>query len=145
MVARTLLLVLVWLTLEPTAWAQSLVSHSVIYDVKPAKGDAELFFEGQATFTLARRCDGWSLGEVFQFQVKATPESGMSPMDLRTLLDWFIAYQLRRVEGVTEINPHGGQMKTYEVQADAPGATGVAKVSSSVQCAPPPPPPGPRL
>src|SRR5438067_11744429 len=70
MVARTLLLVLVWLTLEPTAWAQSLVSHSVIYDVKPAKGDAELFFEGQATFTLARRCDGWSLGEVFQFGIE---------------------------------------------------------------------------
>src|SRR5947209_5259133 len=59
-----------------------------------------------------------ALGEVFQFQVKATPESGISPMDLRTLLDWFIAYQLRRVEGVTEINPHGGEMKTYEVQAD---------------------------
>src|SRR5579883_2889335 len=59
-----------------------------------------------------------ALGEVFQFQVKATPESGMSPMDLRTLLDWFIAFQLRRVEGVTEINPHGGEMKTYEVQAD---------------------------
>src|SRR5262249_56244894 len=59
-----------------------------------------------------------ALGEVFQFQVKATPESGMSPMELRTLLDWFVAYQLRRVEGVTEINPHGGEMKTYEVQAD---------------------------
>ena len=59
-----------------------------------------------------------ALGEVFQFQIKATKESGMSPMDLRTLLDWFIAYQLRRVEGVTEINAHGGEMKTYEVQVD---------------------------
>src|SRR3954470_23896830 len=39
-----------------------------------------------------------ALGEVFQFQVKATKESGLSPMDLRTLLDWFIAYQLRAVE-----------------------------------------------
>ena len=36
-----------------------------------------------------------ALGEVFQFQVKATKESGISPMELRTLLDWFIAYQLR--------------------------------------------------
>jgi cobalt-zinc-cadmium resistance protein CzcA len=59
-----------------------------------------------------------ALGEVFQFQVKATKESGMSPMDLRTLLDWFIAYQLRGVEGVTEINAHGGEMKTYEVEPD---------------------------
>ena len=59
-----------------------------------------------------------ALGEVFQFQVKATKESGLSPMDLRTLLDWFIAYQMRRVEGVTEINAHGGEMKTYQVEAD---------------------------
>ncbi len=56
-----------------------------------------------------------ALGEVFQFQVKATKESGITPMELRTLLDWFIAYQLRRVEGVTEINAHGGEMKTFEV------------------------------
>jgi len=59
-----------------------------------------------------------ALGEVFQFQVKATKESGLSPMDLRTLLDWFIAYQLRGVEGVTEINAHGGEMKTYQIEAD---------------------------
>jgi cobalt-zinc-cadmium resistance protein CzcA len=59
-----------------------------------------------------------ALGEVFQFQVKATRDSGVSPMDLRTLLDWFIANQLRRVEGVTEINAHGGEMKTYQVEAD---------------------------
>jgi cobalt-zinc-cadmium resistance protein CzcA len=59
-----------------------------------------------------------ALGEVFQFQVKATKESGMSAMDLRTLLDWFIAYQLRRVEGVTEINAQGGEMKTYQVEPD---------------------------
>ncbi len=59
-----------------------------------------------------------ALGEVYQFQVKATRESGIGPMELRTILDWFIAYQLRRVEGVTEINAHGGEMKTYEVQPD---------------------------
>src|SRR3954463_11923125 len=38
-----------------------------------------------------------ALGEVFQFQVKATKESGVTPMELRTILDWFVAYQLRRV------------------------------------------------
>jgi cobalt-zinc-cadmium resistance protein CzcA len=59
-----------------------------------------------------------ALGEVFQFQVKATKESGVSAMELRTLLDWFIAYQLRRVEGVTEINAHGGELKTYQVEPD---------------------------
>jgi cobalt-zinc-cadmium resistance protein CzcA len=56
-----------------------------------------------------------ALGEVYQFQVKG---KGISPMDLRTQLDWFIAYQLRAVPGVTEINPHGGEYKTYQIQLD---------------------------
>ena len=47
---------------------------------------------------------------------------------MRTLLDWFIAYQLRRVEGVTEINAHGGEMKTYEVQVD-PDALAIFRLS----------------
>jgi heavy metal efflux system protein len=71
-----------------------------------------------------------ALGEVFQFQLKATKESGVSPMDLRTLLDWFIAYQLRRVEGVTEINAHGGEMKTYQVEVD-PDKLATYKLSMS--------------
>src|SRR5947199_6772249 len=48
-----------------------------------------------------------ALGEVFQFQVKAAANSGLTPMDLRTILDWYIAYQLRKVPGVTAITPHG--------------------------------------
>ncbi|WP_165234621.1 efflux RND transporter permease subunit [Aquisphaera insulae] len=59
-----------------------------------------------------------ALGEVFQFQVKATPESGIGLMELRTLLDWYIAFQLRKVPGVTEVNAHGGEMKTYQVEVD---------------------------
>lgn len=59
-----------------------------------------------------------ALGEVYQFQIKAAAGSGYSPMDLRTLLDWFVAYQLRRVPGVTEINSHGGELKTYQVEVD---------------------------
>jgi cobalt-zinc-cadmium resistance protein CzcA len=59
-----------------------------------------------------------ALGEVYQFQIKATKESGVTPMELRTILDWFVAYQLRRVPGVTEINPHGGELKTYQVELD---------------------------
>ena len=59
-----------------------------------------------------------ALGEVYQFQVKATRESGVSPMELRSILDWFVAYQLRAVPGVTEINAHGGELKTYQVELD---------------------------
>jgi heavy metal efflux system protein len=56
-----------------------------------------------------------ALGEVYQFQVKG---KGVSPMELRTILDWFVAYQLRGVPGVTEINSHGGELKTYQVELD---------------------------
>jgi heavy metal efflux system protein len=56
-----------------------------------------------------------ALGEVYQFQVKG---KGVSPMELRTTLDWFVAYQLRGVPGVTEINSHGGELKTYRVEVD---------------------------
>ena len=66
------------------------------------------------------------LGEVFQFEVRGTPacEPGKkaagcySPMDLRTVLDWFVAYQLKSVPGVVEVNTFGGELKTYEVQPD---------------------------
>jgi cobalt-zinc-cadmium resistance protein CzcA len=56
-----------------------------------------------------------ALGEVFQFQVKG---QSVSPMELRSILDWFVAYQLRAVPGVTEINSHGGELKTYQVELD---------------------------
>src|SRR5206468_3749093 len=59
-----------------------------------------------------------ALGEVYQFQVKARAGSGVSAMELRTILDWFVAYQLRAVPGVTEINSHGGELKTYQVELD---------------------------
>ena len=69
-----------------------------------------------------------ALGEVYQFQVKAAANSGISPMELRTLLDWDIAYQLRNVPGVTEINAHGGELKTYQVEVD-PDQLGTLRLS----------------
>jgi cobalt-zinc-cadmium resistance protein CzcA len=58
------------------------------------------------------------LGEVFQFEVRAEPGHDYSPMQLREILDWQIAYQLRGVPGVVEVNTFGGELKTYEVQVD---------------------------
>ena len=66
------------------------------------------------------------LGEIYQFEVRGepacpstddTPEC-YSPMELRTILDWFVAYQLKSVPGVVEINTFGGELKTYEVAPD---------------------------
>lgn len=65
------------------------------------------------------------LGEIYQFELRGEPmckagqpdtEACYTPMELRTLLDWFVAYQLRSVEGVVEVNSFGGELKTYEVQ-----------------------------
>lgn len=59
------------------------------------------------------------LGEIFQFEVRAKPGFNYSLMQLREILDWNIAYQLRGVPGVIEINTFGGELKTYEVELDA--------------------------
>ncbi len=56
-----------------------------------------------------------ALGEVLQFEVKG---AGYTEMDLRTLLEWEIAPQLRQVPGVTDVNVHGGFYKTFEITID---------------------------
>ena len=58
------------------------------------------------------------LGEIYQFEVRGKPGYNYTLMQLRETLDWIIAYQLRSVPGVVEVNVNGGELKTYEVQAD---------------------------
>ncbi len=67
------------------------------------------------------------LGEIYQFEVRGDPmckagESDSGPcfslMELRTVLDWYVAPQLRAVPGVVEVNSFGGELKTYEVQLE---------------------------
>lgn len=55
------------------------------------------------------------LGEVYHFTVEG---DGYSPMDLRTILDWQIAFRLRSVPGVVEVNTWGGLAKQYHVVID---------------------------
>ncbi|HXH25301.1 MAG TPA: CusA/CzcA family heavy metal efflux RND transporter [Vicinamibacterales bacterium] len=55
------------------------------------------------------------LGEIYQFEVHG---EGKSLMELRSILEWDIAFRLRSVPGVVEVNSYGGEMKTYEVQID---------------------------
>ena len=56
-----------------------------------------------------------ALGEILQFEVRG---SGRSLMELRSILEWNIAPDMRTVPGVTDINSHGGYAKSYEVQVD---------------------------
>jgi len=54
------------------------------------------------------------LGEIYQFEVKGNT----SPMELRSILDWEIAFKLRSMPGVVEVNSFGGELKTYEIQLE---------------------------
>jgi cobalt-zinc-cadmium resistance protein CzcA len=56
------------------------------------------------------------LGEIYQFEVRG---NGYSLMELRGILDWDIAFKLRSVPGVVEVNSYGGEAKTYTVQLDS--------------------------
>jgi cobalt-zinc-cadmium resistance protein CzcA len=56
-----------------------------------------------------------ALGEILQFEVRG---AGYDAMHLRTILEWDIAPRLRTVQGVTEINTHGGFYQAYEVRPD---------------------------
>ncbi len=56
------------------------------------------------------------MGEIYQFELRAKPGYNYSLQELRTILDWQVAFQLRSVPGVIEVNTFGGELKTYEVQ-----------------------------
>lgn len=63
------------------------------------------------------------LGEIYQFEVTGEPmcdgaadtDACYTPMELRTILDWFVNYRLRAVPGIVEVNSFGGRLKTYQV------------------------------
>jgi cobalt-zinc-cadmium resistance protein CzcA len=55
------------------------------------------------------------LGEIYEFYLESNKHS---PMELRTLLDWVVAYRLRAVPGVIEVNTMGGEVKQYQVVLD---------------------------
>jgi cobalt-zinc-cadmium resistance protein CzcA len=71
-------------------------------DIPPGYGHPEL---GPATT---------GLGEIYEFYLEST-DGKHSPMELRTLLDWVVAYKLRSVPGVIEVNAFGGEAKQYQV------------------------------
>lgn len=55
------------------------------------------------------------LGEIYQYTLEG---DGHSPMELRTLQDWFVAPQLRALPGVTEVNSFGGFVKQFHVEVN---------------------------
>ncbi len=56
-----------------------------------------------------------AFGEVYQYTVSAPK---MSLMQIKTLHDWVIRYQLLTIPGVSEINSWGGETKQYTIVVD---------------------------
>jgi heavy metal efflux system protein len=54
-------------------------------------------------------------GEAFQFTLQSSTET---LMDLKTLLDWRLRFDLRAVQGVSEVNSWGGETKQYVIAID---------------------------
>jgi len=50
--------------------------------------------------------------------VHQSKAKAISLMDLRTLQDWFIRYQLNSVPGVAEVASVGGQVQQYQIDVD---------------------------
>jgi heavy metal efflux system protein len=56
-----------------------------------------------------------AIGEIFRFRLRG---DGYSPQQLRTLQDWVVEKQLRKVPGVADLVTMGGTIKQYEVNPD---------------------------
>ncbi len=54
-------------------------------------------------------------GEVFQYTLTG---GDLNPMELKTLHDWEIKYQLRATPGVADVNTWGGFSQRYEIVVD---------------------------
>ena len=90
-------------------WARNLINERLLKareNIPPGMGTPEL---GPIAT---------GMSEIYQFEVRNDKQGNHSLNDLRTILDWQIAFQLRSVAGVIEVNTFGGELKTYEVQID---------------------------
>ncbi len=56
-----------------------------------------------------------AFGEVYRYTLEG---EGYSTMELKTLHDWEIKYQLQAVAGVADINTWGGHTRQYEIEVD---------------------------
>ena len=58
------------------------------------------------------------LGQVFQYVLKAEPNSGIGSMQIRALNDWVVKLLLMPVAGVTEVLSFGGEVRQYQINLD---------------------------
>ena len=101
-------------------WARQLVSERLAEA-------RESIPDGYGEPSLAPITSG--LGEIYHFEVKGEPacsrdagaadtDDCWSLMELRSILDWIVAPQLRAVPGVVEVNAFGGEVRTFQATLD---------------------------
>lgn len=84
-------------------------SHSVSYEVKlPPEPDKGVYADGQGTYSLTRSCQGWTVGEVYQFAIEKGAQAAASKQ---------ISPQADRLEErLTATESLGGAELTYKVR-----------------------------
>lgn len=73
-----------------------------------------------------------SLGEIYHFTLEWP---GHPAAELRALLDWHIAYQLRTVPGVVEVNAWGGDTREIEVRLEESALINYGVTAEDVEAA----------
>ncbi|MGL4711284.1 MAG: efflux RND transporter permease subunit, partial [Shewanella sp.] len=58
------------------------------------------------------------LGQIYQYILRAEPNSGINAAELRSLNDYLVKLILMPVSGVTEVLSFGGDVRQYQVQVD---------------------------
>ncbi|NUR33901.1 MAG: efflux RND transporter permease subunit [Gemmatimonadaceae bacterium] len=58
------------------------------------------------------------LGQVYQYVLRTDSVAPKDGLELRTLQDWIVKYNLRTVPGVTDVLSFGGDVKQYQVRVD---------------------------
>lgn len=58
------------------------------------------------------------LGQIYQYTLRATPESGIDAAELRSLNDYLVKLLLMPVAGVTDVLSFGGEVRQYQVRVD---------------------------
>ncbi len=131
----------------PLAQAAGLSSHSVSYEVKLPADEKLAYAEGQGTYSLTKSCQGWTVGEVYQFGIekgdKAAPAQ-LGPkadrieerLTVTEPLDGSkLAYQVRlrlnaritTANAKATLGPDGGKLRadlgTYTQSSDLPAGT----------------------
>ncbi|WDE12045.1 efflux RND transporter permease subunit [Thalassomonas haliotis] len=76
----------------------------------------ELIPQGVGTPEIGPNTSG--LGQVYQYLLLATPDSGYDAMALRSLNDWVVKLLLMPVDGVTDVLSFGGDVKQYQVNVN---------------------------